>query len=248
MSFLGHAREVVSRIDRSIAEAYSLGRGDLGSLAVGYLPGASPIVPRFIRAFRRRHAKVDVRLSMVMPPDPVNAVRNSQVDFLFIATPVSEPDLIVERLQEEPMILAIPGSHPLADQKSISFRSLDGVPVVMWPRHIGPASYDKLLDCFKNAGARLNTALETFPLNCMVCAVASGIGVSFVPQSARETPQRDVVYRDLRLPRPMVEWAIVYRSKSLGGASDAFLKVVRELCAMSSSRPRATSRRSGRRA
>src|SRR5947207_1220375 len=60
-SFLKHARDVLRQVDRSIAEAHSIGRGDLGLLEIGYLSSAGPrIVPRVVRAFRKKYPKVDV--------------------------------------------------------------------------------------------------------------------------------------------------------------------------------------------
>src|ERR1051326_7474824 len=40
-SFLGHIREILGRVDRSVAEARSVGRGDLGSLEIGYMSALS---------------------------------------------------------------------------------------------------------------------------------------------------------------------------------------------------------------
>jgi len=228
-SFLRHAREILSQVDRSLSEAQSIGRGDLGILEIGYLSSAAPrIVPRAVQAFRRRYPKVEVRLRMIMPPHPLSAVRNSQVDFLFIGLPISASNLDIETILEEPMVLAVPAADPLAARNAVSFKSLDGVPMVMWPRHINPEMYDTILGYFKAAGARLNTILETFPLNSLVVAVAAGIGVCLVPDCARDNPQKGVVYITLRPPRPTVEWGIVYRRTNLGEVQEAFLKVVRQ--------------------
>jgi len=229
-SFLNHARDVLRQVDRSIAEAHSIGRGDLGLLEVGYLSSAGPrIVPRVVRAFRAKYPKVDVRVRMIMPPQHLGEVRNSQVDFVFAALPINAPDLVAERLTQEPMLVAIPEGHPLAARKRVSFKDLDGVPLVIWPRHISPESYDLFVRYFKNAGARLQTILETYPLNSMICAVAAGIGLSFAPECARDNPQKGVVYRNLKPPCPTVEWGIVYASRPLGEAQQAFLSVARNL-------------------
>ncbi|HEV3027412.1 MAG TPA: LysR substrate-binding domain-containing protein [Planctomycetota bacterium] len=232
-SFLQHSREVLNQVERSITEAHSVGRGDLGRLEIGYLSSASPrIVPRVVQAFRKQYPRVDVRLQMLMPPHHLSELRNSQVDFLFLGLPVEAPDLVVEKIVEEPFIVAIPEGHPLARRKRMTWKSLDGVPVVIWPRRLGPEPYDKIVHHFKIAGARFNTALETFPLNSLVCAVAAGIGISFVPDCAHDNPQKRVVYRSLVPPRPTTAWGILYHRESLGGAQEAFLRVVRKLYRM----------------
>jgi DNA-binding transcriptional LysR family regulator len=171
-----------------------------------------------------------------MPPNQLSELRNNQVDFLFMGLPVEAQDLVVEKIAEEPMILAIPQGHPLAARTRIAFKSLGGVPVVIWPRHLGPEQYDSIVRHFKNADAGFTTALETFPLNSLVCAVAAGIGVSFVPDCARDNPQKEVVYRNLIPPRPTTAWGMLYRKKPLGGAQKAFLKVVRETYPQASTR------------
>lgn len=234
VSFLRHAREVLSQIQRSITEAHSVARGDLGSLEIGYLSSASPrIIPRVVKAFKAQYPKVDMRLHMIMPPNHLSDVRNSKVDFLFVALPVDAPDLVIEKIVEEPMLLAIPESHPLAARARISFKTLDGVPLVVWPRYLAPDHYDRLVKYFKDAGARFNSVLETFPLNSMVSAVAAGIGVTLVPDCSRDNPQKGVVYRKLQPPRPTVTWGVVYKQRELGGAQAAFLSVVREVYKLS---------------
>jgi len=228
-SFLQHSREVLNQVERSITEANSVGRGDLGRLEIGYVSSASPrIVPRV----------VDVRLRLLMPPHLLSELRNRQVDFLFLGLPVEAEDLVTERIVEEPLVLAIPEGHPLARRPRIAWTSLDGVPIVIWPRRLGPEQYDAIVRHFKNAGARFHTALETFPLNSLVCAVAAGIGVSFVPDCARDNPQKRVVYRSLVPPRPAASWGILYSQGSLGGAQEAFLRIVRKLYRMPAKTPR----------
>jgi DNA-binding transcriptional LysR family regulator len=138
-------------------------------------------------------------------------------------------DLVAEKIVEEPFVVAVSKDHPLAARTRISFKSLDGVPIVIWPRYLAPDLYDELVRYFKIAGARFNSALETFPLNSLICAVAAGVGVTFVPDCARDNPQKGVVFRSLRPPRPTVKWGIVYKQKNLGGAQEAFLKVVRDV-------------------
>jgi len=196
-----------------------------------------------VRAFKARFPRVDVRLRLLMPPHHVGEIRNNQVDFVIAPLPVDAPDLAIEKIEEEPAMLAIPEGHPLAARTRISMKSLDGVPMVFWPRHVAPDAYDHILKYLQNAGARLNTVLETYPLNSMICAVAAGVGVTFVPDSARDNPQKGVVFRSLRPPRPTVEWGIVYKQKDLGGAEVAFLGVVRDAFKVQGRRPADRPRR-----
>lgn len=228
LSFLKHSRDVIHQIDRSIRDVQSVGRGDLGSVEVSYFSSAAPrVVPTIVRSFKKQYPKVDVRLRLTMPPNHLGEIRNNQVDFLLMPLPVEANDLVVERLVEEALVLGIPQGHPLAVYSRVSIKQLDGVPMVMWPRYHSPASYDRVLGYFGKAGAKLNMVLETFPLSSVICTVAAGVAVCLVPESARDNPQKGVVYRTLRSPRPTFDWGIVYRPREIGGALEAFLQVVR---------------------
>ena len=230
-SFLGHAREILARLDRSVAEARSVGRGDLGSLEIGYLSTLSArLVPEVVRAFRKRHPRVEVKLRLLIPPAHTLPILTSQVDFAFVLSTPATGDVAVEDVRRERLVLALPSGHPLAAPRAkVPVRALDGVPYVFYPRYAAPEQYDRTMAYLRAHGARPRVVMEVLPVYGILSAIAAGIGVALVPESLQGLRQEGVVYRPLAGPGLPITWAIAYRRGGLSGAQAAFLKVVRAL-------------------
>lgn len=229
-AFLGHAREVLSRVDRSISEARSVGRGELGSLEIGYMSSTSAlIVPRAVRAFRKQHPGVEVKLRLLIPPAHRFQISSSQVDFAFIVESGEREKFVVEVILREHLMIALPKGHPLAAHSQLGVRDLKGVPLVMYPRYGAPEMYDQTMRYLRSAGTDPNIVVEVMPAYGILSSVAAGIGVALVPECLLGIRQEGVVYRKMKAPRLPITWAIAYRPGKLDGAREAFLKVVRRL-------------------
>ncbi|HEX7901543.1 MAG TPA: LysR substrate-binding domain-containing protein [Planctomycetota bacterium] len=230
VAFLRSSRDVLGRMDRAVHEARGIGRGELGSVTLGYMSGASVrLVPRIVRAFRARHPKVEVRLTQFMPPDHAEVIRDGRVDVGLLHLPPAPEDLAVERLAEESFLIALPARHPLAKRSSLSLRDLDGAPLVFFPRYANPQLHDEFTGLFKRVGATPNFVLETLPAYGILAAVAAGIGAAPLTESLRDIRWKGVVYRTLTGPRPSFHWGVAYTRGPRPRTLDLFLDVVRRL-------------------
>jgi DNA-binding transcriptional LysR family regulator len=54
-------------------------------------------------------------------------------------------DISSEVVWQEPYVLALPDSHPLAIRSEIALGELKGQPMIMYPRTIQPSLYDSML-------------------------------------------------------------------------------------------------------
>lgn len=229
-TFLRRARETLSQVDRTIREVQGVGRGDLGSIEIGFMSSAGArLVPRTVRAFRRRHPRVEVRLRLIVPPLALDLVRGSQIDFAFVPAPVDAEDLAVEEICRESFVLACPSDHPLARRASVPPSALHRVPLVYYPRHLNTEIFDQTMAVLREAGATANIVLEAFPAQAMLSAVAAGIGVTLLPEGMQDFRQKGVVYRRLKGRLPSIRWMMACRRGKLDAAQDAFIKVVRSL-------------------
>lgn len=229
-AFLRNSRELLNRVDHSVAEARSIGRGDLGSIEIGYMSATSArLMPRVVRAFRRRYPRVEVRLRLLIPPTHFEMIRNTQVDFGFILSPPAGEGLKVLRLVEDPLIVALPEGHKLASRSRIPLSALHEEPFVFYPRHASPETYDQTMGFLRRAGARVNVVLEAFPIYGLLAAAAAGMGVSLVPECMRDVRPKGVVYRPVAGATPKLPWSLAFAPRVQNGVQKAFLEVVREL-------------------
>jgi DNA-binding transcriptional LysR family regulator len=116
-----------------------------------------PFVPRVIRAFREAFPLVSLTLEECLSPELLKRLRNEQMDAAFLRTPMAEPeDLVIDSLLEEPMVVALPCAHALAqndsDEAVLSLKDLAGETFIVYARQHGPGLYDATTAACLKAG------------------------------------------------------------------------------------------------
>ena len=120
--------------------------------------------------------------------DLTQKLKNGDIDAALISLPFDEPGIETEILYEEPFVILVPSSHPLAMIDTISVKQLARENVLLLgPKH---CFRDQVLalcpDCFKpkTAGDELHMTFEGSSLETIRFMVAGGVGVTIVPRMA----------------------------------------------------------------
>ena len=112
-----------------------------------------------------------------------------------------------ELLLEEPFVVVLPKSHPLAAQKTIDVVALQDEPLLFLDRNAAPGYNDALLGALSAAGLVLNIVQEFAELSTMVGLVASHLGLAIVPSSvAISLPSGTVARPFTALESPFAAW------------------------------------------
>lgn len=119
-------------------------------------------------------------------------LRKGELDVIVVALPFTEADVVTQALYEEPFVVLLPTGHPLAALDSIEPDDLDDYNVLLLGD--GHCFRDQVLKACpnlkpsleKNTG-RVRTAAEGSSLETMRHMVASGLGITILPQSAAAT-------------------------------------------------------------
>ena len=116
-TFLESTRAILGLLDRAREATRRTARGEQGRLTVGIAPTAPfhPAVPQSIRAFRKAFPLVSLTLEEGLSNEIGERFAHDRMDVAFVRNAVIRADgVAVMPLLEEPMIVALPGSHPLA--------------------------------------------------------------------------------------------------------------------------------------
>jgi LysR family hydrogen peroxide-inducible transcriptional activator len=115
-------------------------------------------------------------------------LRSGEVDVIIVALPFTEPDVVVQPLYEEPFVVLLPQTHPLAKQDKIAHSDLDNENVLMLGE--GHCFRDQVIEALPNINqkpikaAPIRTMTEGSSLETLCYMVASGLGITILPQSA----------------------------------------------------------------
>ncbi|TVZ37171.1 LysR family hydrogen peroxide-inducible transcriptional activator [Alteromonadaceae bacterium 2753L.S.0a.02] len=116
-------------------------------------------------------------------------IRHGDLDAIVIALPFTEADVVTQPLYQEPFVVLMGKGHPLADETKIHPEQLNQCNVLLLGE--GHCFRDQVLEACPNLKPSLDdprgnirTAAEGSSLETLKYMVASGLGVTILPQSA----------------------------------------------------------------
>jgi DNA-binding transcriptional LysR family regulator len=209
--FLAEARGILSGAERAKEVARRAHRGEIGRLALGFTGSAAfnPLVSATIRNFRRSWPKVLLSLEEQNTFRLLERLVRGDLDAAFIRPAAQDPEGVrVRRLPDEPMLIALPASHPLAAEAALPLTALASEPFVLFPRGVGLSLYDQIVQSCRTAGFDPVIGQEAPQISSVVNLVAADLGVSIVPQSIAQIALDGVVYRPILGPAPTASLAL----------------------------------------
>ncbi len=226
--FLDEAQAVLRQAGQAMEMARRAARGETGSLSVGFIESALySVVPQVVRQFTDRYPNVVLSLAEMRIPDQVQAILKRHLDVGFIHLPAAHDDLIAETVLREPVVVALPATHPLASESEITLKDLARETLIQFPRAIHPAVYDDIAGLCRAAGFDPRVVREAAPKQTIIALVSAGLGVSVLPASLQALQRPGVVYRPIRGRNISIETAVIYRRSEPSPVVHAFLEVLR---------------------
>jgi DNA-binding transcriptional LysR family regulator len=200
-------------------------RGGIVSMAC--LPTAAfYFLPEVIRAFRIDHPEVRFRILDLTATEGLQAVSRGEVEFGVNIMGASDPDLIFDRLVEDPFVLAVRKGHPLAEREDLTWADLAHQPLITV--HRSSANRILLDSMLAKSGVSLRWTFEVTHLSTSLGLVEAGLGISVLPRMA--TPQGDhpfLVSRPIRDPEVSRTIGVVRRrNASISPASTTFMNML----------------------
>lgn len=221
-ALLPEARELLARAQALPELARAAAAGERGRLRLAFVSTVGyELLPRWVRAFRLRWPQVALELTEATGDVQLEWIARGEADAgLMLHSPgFALAGLSHRRIAIEPLVVALPESHPLAAQQAPKLAALLGEPMVMFPRRILPSVHDAVFRLYHAAGHVPQVAQEAIQMQTIVNLVSAGLGIAWVPQSVRQFQRTGVVYRSPALPRgrslPACETSLVWRADAV---------------------------------
>jgi DNA-binding transcriptional LysR family regulator len=227
-AFLEGARVAVRSGADAIARARGAARGETGRLRFGFTAlSAYAGMPELVQRFRLAHPSVHIELVQGDSSSLAAGVLSDELDITLLHPPVPVSGLRLEELPAEEMVLALPGTHPLAKLKTVQLRRLAGEPFLLGPRRIGPHLYDQIMLSCEKAGFNPNVVQEVASMTTLIGLVAAGVGCGLVPSSLQVIRRPGVAFRRLANSShtPRLLTALAWRDGSLSTAARQVLEI-----------------------
>lgn len=231
--WLPHVRAVLQGYDALGATARRLLAGELGRLEISFVSTADySVLPELVRRFREGHPEVELALTEATSDVQIASLLDGRGDVGIILPDGQESmpgTLRYRRLESEPLVAAVPEAW-LEQRRLVPTRArlarsdVVASPLVLFPRHVAPLFYDKVVAYCSASGGQVAIAQHAIQMQTIVSLVSAGMGIALVPASLRRLARSGVRYLDLQ-DAPSLEMGMVWRADRMSPVLDNFLRM-----------------------
>lgn len=224
------ARRVLHQVD-DLIELCRASRDPLsGEIRLGFIPTIAPyLLPYLVPVLRERLPRLKPYLYEDQTARLVERLRRGEVDAALMAVPVDAPDLRYVELFAEPFLLALPVDHPLTAKERVTLDDLKEHRLLLLDE--GHCLRDQALDICNMVGVRHEDEFRATSLETLRQMVASGAGITFLPELAAHANAANpnaaaIVLRRFESPQPRRQMALYWRK---GSAREAAVEAIGQL-------------------
>jgi LysR family transcriptional regulator, hydrogen peroxide-inducible genes activator len=188
-----------------------------GPLRLGVIYTIGPyLLPDLVRQAIDRVPQMPLILQENFTARLLDMLRTGELDCAIMAEPFPDTGLAMAPLYDEPFVVAVPATHPLAKRKRISAEELKKETMLLLGT--GHCFRDHVLEVcpeyarFSSNAEGIRKSFEGSSLETIKYMVASGMGVTVVPQlSVPAEPQAHLKYIPFSPPVPTRRVVLAWR-------------------------------------
>lgn len=167
-----------------VMEEFRSGEG--GLLRLAFVDSASfEVMPRYLRAFRKRWPKVKHDLQIMSSSRQVDALHAGDIDLAISRTSPPDGDLVSNRFLAEPLYLVVGPDHPCHGDETVAIRDIDASLLIGFDRRLSPTLHEELQRLFEEVDSRYDPEIEATEYTTILGLVSSGEGSAIVPDGVR---------------------------------------------------------------
>ncbi|TDN54432.1 DNA-binding transcriptional LysR family regulator [Buttiauxella sp. JUb87] len=198
-AFLPEVKLTLLQAEKAIAVARASKGQDGGRFVIGYTTVFErSIIPNVTIELTQRFPDWQILSKGNYSVNLIREVQNGTMDAAFVGLHSDTQDLAVEKIINDPLVVAIPQHHRLAAKRSLSFDDLRGEAIFWFERRMNPGFYDHCQAFFQRINFKLNLIPEPADHHIMLGLIAEGNGIALVPASLQCIKRQGVVFRKLR--------------------------------------------------
>ena len=226
------ARRIVAEVDELKESARRSRDPASGALRLGVFPTLGPyLLPHVVPRIRARFPHLELLLVEEKSDVLLSRLREGKLDAGLLALPVADDQLHTEFLFEEPFVLAVPESHPLAQRGSLTLAELSHQQLLLLED--GHCLREQALDVCRLSGANEKSEFRATSLETLRQMVAADVGITLLPTLAVKPPvahSQNIHLLGFSDSHPSRRIAMVWRkSSAMSGFLQQLAQVFREL-------------------
>lgn len=223
----GAVERLLEELEGVLAHVHSENERHRGKVHVAAVPTlAGSLMPPCIAACARAYPQLHIQLHEQVQTQVLDSVRGGEVDFGLAIAPVSDDEFDSETIMRDSFYVVCRRDHPLATRKTLNWRSLRGLRLVLLDHDSGSR---RLIDQALSAQqVDVEVVQQTGHTHTAFRMVEAGLGISITPGLSLPPPAPLTV-----LPlTPTLHRAIVLvrrRNRSLSPLAQLIWQQIREM-------------------
>jgi DNA-binding transcriptional LysR family regulator len=229
--FAAEASRILRDVRTAVQFAQHAARGTAGSIRVGFTESSSfnPVVAASLRRFRLEYPDVQIDLDENPSLELLTAIREGRMDAAFVRPPLPQSvDIAFLGLEDEPLVVALPSSHPLANRDLLDLRDLAFETFILYPRAVRPGLADAIIAACEHAGFTPRVGQNAPQLSSTINLIAASLGISIVPRSMDGMQRHLVSYVPLSGVRLAASLGIAHRMSERARTVRNFVRIAQQ--------------------
>lgn len=231
--FLTGAYEMIEKLEQLTSDTQRAAQGLSGRLTLGFVGSAIyDALPETVRLFHSRFPHVELALEELSTIDQLNAISKGQIDAGLLRPPVTGRGLFhLTPIRQEKLITVMPASHPLAQSEHIRLSELAEDGFILFPLATSPNLHALVLHACHEAGFTPRVSQTASQIQTQISLVSAGLGVALVPECARRTVHKGVVYKKIAGSDTHIntQMAVACKRERKGRLLNAFIEICNEV-------------------
>jgi DNA-binding transcriptional LysR family regulator len=180
-------QRMLEEFDRSLFSARDRGLRRSELVTIACLPTAAfYFLPTVIKQFNQEYPDIRFRILDLTATEGLQAVSRGEVEFGINFMETSDPDLLFDRIAEDPFVLAARRDHPLAQKQEVGWTEL--APYQLITVHRSSGNRTMLDAALARANIELRRSYEVTHLSTSLGLVEADLGISVLPRTATPGP------------------------------------------------------------
>lgn len=189
-----------------------------------YSQAVCPIVTASLRRYRRDFPNIELSFEEARSTQLVELLRQGRIDAAFVRPPIARgDDLTFRGLYSEPMVVAIPKNHRLANRKSLRLQELTREEFILYPRATRFGLSDAILTACEQVGFSPVVAQRAPQISSTINFVAASLGIAIVPRCMTRSRSDAVCYIQLKSPTLTASLGLAFRTAERSAVVTKFI-------------------------
>ena len=183
------AHAILSEVENAESELDRQRNHVIGDLEIaGFATAARAILPQTVARLRKEHRQLKLRVSERQPDEAIRLVVAGHLDIALVNDWMNAPLVLPDGVQRvlimhDPVDLAVPTDHPLAERSSVELTELSAEPWITWP--YGAICHEWLTQTLRQHGLTPEVTHTAEEHQTQLAMVAAGLGIAVMPRLGR---------------------------------------------------------------